>query len=233
MELLGAPLRAARDTGQSPIVTIAPRFAENQPPMTYCYRDEAADCRDVPRQSANFLYLRAAPSFDAPLVANVYISSAPTAANNWANKAVAGQQFARLARQGDWDAIFYGGEVAWLHNPGYANTAPARGLLVTPRPGLEAIPVYGRAYPEHDAYRTGVVTQTLAPIYEIPAGQRYVATDLVEGAYFWAPTYAATPEAAPYAVVRGETRYYQIYFNHRFGFVRASDVTPAAHRSVR
>ncbi|MBC8078685.1 MAG: N-acetylmuramoyl-L-alanine amidase, partial [Chloroflexales bacterium] len=233
MELLGSPLRTTADSGQSPIVTIAPRFADNQPQLTYCYRNEATDCRDVPRQPANFVYLRTAPSLDAPLVANDYIGSSPAHANNWANKAVAGQQFYRAARQGDWDAVYFGGQVAWLHNPGYANTAPARALPVTPRAGLATIPVYGRAYPEHAAYPTGVVTQTLVPIYEMPAGQSYVATDLVDSAYYWAPTYAVTPEAAQYTAVRGETQYYQIYFNHRFGFVRASDVTATAHRSLR
>lgn len=233
MELLGAPLRAAPDGGAPGIITVAPHFASNRQALTYCYDQEARDCREVPRQGANFVYLRTAPDPSAPLVTNPYIGSEPTRAYNWANKAVAGQQFYRAERRGDWDGIYFGGQLAWLYNPGLAATAPARGLLVTPRPGLAAIPVYGRAYPEEGAYPEGVAPQAITPIYELPAGQLYVATDLVGGAYFWAPAYAVTPEAAPHRTVGGETLYYQIYFNHRFGFVRAGDVQVVSARPAR
>ena len=58
----------------------------------------------------------------------------------------------------------------------------------------------------------------------VPAGQIYVATDLVNGDYYWAPTFAPTLDQAERAVVKGQIAYYRIYFNHRFGFVKASDV---------
>jgi len=233
MELLGAPLRAARDSGGPGIITIAPDFASNRPGLSYCYDQEARDCREVPRQPSNFVYLRAAPDPNAPLIDNPYLGSEPTRAYNWGNKAVAGQQFYRVERRGDWDGIHFGGRLAWLYNPGFAATAPARGLLVTPRPGLESIPVYGRAYPEAGAYPAGIDPQSLAPIYDLPAGQRYVATDLVGSAYYWAPAYAVTPEAARHQTIAGETLYYQIMFNHRFGFVKASDVEVIADRPAR
>ena len=101
---------------------------------------------------------------------------------------------------------------------------PGSGILVTPKAGQESIPVYGRAYPEETAYPQGVPPQSITPIYDIPAGQIYVATDLVNGAYYWAPTFAPTLDRAERAVVKGESAYYRIYFNHRFGFVKASDV---------
>jgi N-acetyl-anhydromuramyl-L-alanine amidase AmpD len=232
MDLLGAPIRAAPDRGGQ-IVTIAPSFAANQPPLTYCYTDETSDCRDVPRQGANFVYLYSAPDFAAPLVSNPYLDFAPSLAANWANKAVAGQQFARAARQGDWDAIFYGGQLAWLYNPGYANTAAGHGLLAAPRPGLDSIPVYGRAYPEDTAYPPGIDAQAITPIYTMPAGQRYVITDMVGGSYYWVPTYATTPEATRRAAVSGAARYYQIAFNHRVGFVKADDVVVTTDRPAR
>lgn len=233
MELLGSPIANGVPPADSPILTIKPDFASNRPPMTYCYDQEKDDCRDVPVEGANFIYLYSAPSFSAPLVTNSYLGGDPSRANNWANKAVTGQQFVSAGRQGDWQAIYYGGGVAWLYNPQNAVTAQSGGITITPKAGLESIPVYGRAYPEHEAYPTGVVTQTIVPIYEMPAGQTYVATDFVDGAYYWAPTYAITPEAAPHQVVRGEMLYYQISFNHRFAFVKASDVEVRSFRSVR
>ncbi len=84
--------------------------------------------------------------------------------------------------------------------------------------------MYGRAYPEEAAYPQAVTPQSITPIYEMPAGQIYVATDLVDGDYYWAPTFAPTLDQAERVVVKGQTTYYRIYFNHRFGFVKASDV---------
>ena len=106
----------------------------------------------------------------------------PTRADNWANKAVAGQQFFRLARQGGWDAIYYGGQVAWFYNAGQITaTATLSGTLITPRAGRESIPVYGRAYPEAAAYPPGREAQEIVPIYTMPAGQVYVPVESPRG----------------------------------------------------
>ncbi|MBV9790321.1 MAG: N-acetylmuramoyl-L-alanine amidase, partial [Chloroflexi bacterium] len=116
MRLIGAPLNKNGDNRS--IVRIAADFGRNQPPMTYCYT--ATDCRDVPTQPANFVYLRTAPSFDAPYITNPYINPAPsyaTRANNWGNKAVVGQEFYHVETQGDWTAIYFSGQKAWFHNP--------------------------------------------------------------------------------------------------------------------
>ena len=67
---------------------------------------------------------------------------------------------------------------------------PGSGVLVTPKAGQESIPVYGRSYPEETAYPQGVPPQSITPIYDLPAGQIYVATDLVNGDYYWAPTFS-------------------------------------------
>jgi hypothetical protein len=101
---------------------------------------------------------------------------------------------------------------------------PGSGILMTPKAGQASIPVYGRAYPEQSAYPKDVTPQAITPIYDMPAGQIYVATDLVGGDYYWAPTYVPTLAGADRTVVKGQTMYYRIYFNHRFGFVQASDV---------
>jgi len=126
---------------------------------------------------------------------------------------VTGQTFAVAERRGDWLAIWYGGVKAWLEDPKGENTVAGSGTLVTPKAGLASIPVYGRAYP------SSVSTATLG--YTIPAGQTYVAKDLVGADYYSASTYNA-PDT--YSVVTGPEQFYEISFNHRIAFLKATDV---------
>ncbi len=178
MQLLGTPIGVEGGQTGSNIVTINPDFAHNGPEQTYCYDAETDDCRTVPIQPLNYVYLRTAPDPTAPFVANPYIKDDPTRANNWADKVVAGQKFYRVNQQGDWDAIYFSGQKAWFYNPSHnANTIAGSGILVTPKAGQESIPVYGRAYPEETAYPEGIEPQNITPIYDMPAGQIYVATE--------------------------------------------------------
>jgi N-acetyl-anhydromuramyl-L-alanine amidase AmpD len=223
MALIGAPINPSAGDRDSDIVTINPNFNTNTPPLSYCFT--ATDCRDVPAQSASFVYLRTAPSADAPLLDDPALPGpGTTRAPDWGDKAATGQQFYRVDRQGDWDAIFFGGQKAWFYNPRHnTNTVPGSGTLITPKAGLASIPVYGRAYPEDSAYPGGINPQLIVPLqYTLPAGQIYVAKDLVKSDYFYAPTY--TLNAADHIVVEGQTEYYLIFFNHRLAFVKASDV---------
>ena len=194
-------------------MTIAPSFADNQPPVTDC---EQNPCAAVPPQPSNFLYLRTAPSEDAPLIADPLLTpSGPgtTAANDWGDKAVTGQTFAVADRQGDWTAIYYGGQEAWVHASEGNGLAPGRGTLVTPKPGADSIPVYGRSYPGNMAAdRLG---------YTIPAGQAYVSSGVVGADYYHATTYN---QPGSYLVFADDTAYYAISFNHRRAFLKASDV---------
>ncbi len=64
--------------------------------------------------------------------------------------------------------------------------------------------------------------QSIVKIYDMPAGQVYVAKDKVKGDYFRAPVY--TLDRSDNFVVEGQTEYYLIFFNHRLGFVKAEDV---------
>jgi N-acetyl-anhydromuramyl-L-alanine amidase AmpD len=232
MDLLGAPIKDRNDRQERArgIVTIAPDFERNQRTLTYCYDAEVADCRAVPRQPSNFVYLHTAPDINSPLVTNQYIDSGgvvtPTLANNWGNKAVTGQMFYRVDRRNGWDGIYFGGQVAWFRNPDGDNTAAGAGVLITPKAGLASIPVYGRAYPEAEAYPAGTTPQAIVPVdkYSLLAGQKYVATGPFKSDYYYAPTYAPTLEGSDHVVVAGQTEYYQIFYNHRFIFVKASDV---------
>jgi N-acetyl-anhydromuramyl-L-alanine amidase AmpD len=246
MQLLGAPIQATpgkTDDMKNKIITISPNFATNQPAMTYCYKDEQSDCRDVPIQSANFVYLHTAPSLDAPLITNPYIKADPTLANNWANKAMSGEQFYLVERQKDWDAIYFGGEKAWFYNPCGAgsvtkredanqaqdcatrqNSVNSQGKLITPKAGLSSISVYGRAYPDPSVYPNGIKAQEQVPIYTLNVGQLYVATQLVNGDYYYTHDYTQNLEQSDHQLIKDQTQYYEIYFNHRHGFVKASEV---------
>ncbi len=226
MELLGAPIGAS--TEPSSIITIKPDFATNTPPLSYCY--SATDCRDLPPQAANFVYLYAAPSFDAPLIDDPALPGpGTTLAPDWGDKAATGQQFYRAESRGDWDAIYYGGQEAWFYNPGHANSVPGSGVLVTPKAGNTAIPVYGRAYPEASAFPPGIPARSIVPLqYTIPSGQFYVAKGRVKADFYDAPVF--TLDASDNTVVEGQTEYYVIFFNHRLAFVQAGDVDAVANR---
>ena len=219
MRLVGAPIEGPPDSGANSVVTIDPNFQTNHPVVTYC---DTNPCRTLPSQPTNFVYLHTAPSESSPLVSDPLLSGTSlepdgvgtTQANDWGDKAVTGQTFAVAGRSGDWTGIWYGGQVGWFSNPRGANAVSGHGVLVTPKPGLGAIPVYGRAYPDS-------VGGTATLGYTIPQGQVYVAADLVRADYYYAVTYN-TPD--DYQVITGPERYYEISFNHRIAFLRASDV---------
>ena len=210
MTLVGAPINGAHGDKTGRIVRIDPDFEKNRPAVSAC---DSFGSHPLPAQPANFVYLHAAPSQDSPLVDDPLLPGAgTTCAEDWGDKAVSGQTFAVADREGDWLAIWYGGVKAWLEDPQGKNTVAGSGTLVTPKAGLATIPVYGRAYP------STVSTATLG--YTIPAGQTYVARDLVGADYYSASTFNA-PET--YSVVTGPEQFYEISFNHRIAFVNATD----------
>ncbi|MGN9785681.1 N-acetylmuramoyl-L-alanine amidase [Nonomuraea sp. ZG12] len=221
-KLLGAPLRPFGGP-KSGSVMIRPDFATNKPHFYGCDRaDPEADC---PPLSAGTVWLRTAPREDAPLVKD--IGKHPTGESLYSvydhsARASTGQRYAVAERQGDWTAIWYLGQKAWFHNPAGARTAiPSAGPVVTPRPGLATVPVYGRAYPEQEAYPEGIPYQAVTPLqYTFSAGEKYTLSGPAATEYYRAVTF----DPAGHTVVRGTTRYLQIQFGHRVMFVKADDV---------
>jgi N-acetyl-anhydromuramyl-L-alanine amidase AmpD len=212
MALVGAPINPSHADGTGRVVTIDPNFNTNRPLVSAC---DGSGPHPLPAQPTNFVYLHTAPNESAPFVDDPLLPGpATTCAQDWGDKVVTGQSFAVADRQGDWIAIWYGGQEAWFVNPPGSRTAIAGGgTLVTPKAGLASIPVYGRAYP------SSVSTATLG--YTIPAGQTYVANDLVGADYYSASTFNA-PQT--YSVVMSNEKFYEISFNHRIAFVKATDV---------
>lgn len=227
MKLVLAPDDSEADKGAvDTAIEIRPPFAQNQPPLSYCYGpNEASDCREAPKQPANFLYLHKAPDAMAPLIENSYLSAWPgDRMYNWGNKARSGRVYVRTERMGDWDAIFFSGQKAWLYNPGQSLTRRVSRMMVTPKTGMMSIPVFGVGYPADAAYMPPTKPQVIEKIYDLPAGQKYAIVGQVTGDYYWAKTYFPSYSESDYVVVKDGTEYVQISFNHRGALVRKSDV---------
>ncbi|MZD03917.1 N-acetylmuramoyl-L-alanine amidase [Streptomyces sp. SID5785] len=219
--LLGKPFHptAGKKGG---LVTIDPRFAENRPQYTGC--TEAGEPCAAHGSSAVRLYT--APSEDAPLVKDVGLrpggEDSTIDVNDMASRVSAGQQYAVAERRGDWTAVWYLGQKAWFHNPARHPVAVnAKGLVVTAKDGAADVPVYGRAYPEKEAYPAGMTPQAISPLpYKLLSGQRYAVGGRTTGEYFYSPTF----DTSTHRVVRGKDVYYEIQFGHRVAYVRAADV---------
>ncbi|OEV03014.1 N-acetylmuramoyl-L-alanine amidase [Streptomyces oceani] len=220
-KLLGEPLRPAGG-GESGMVTIRPSYAEHQPVYTKC--DDSGD--PCPAHGSGAVRLRTEPDPDAPMLADIGLDPSGEPATRGVNdtgaRASTGQRYAVAGRDGDWTAVWYLGQRGWFHNPADQPTAvPAAGPVVTPKKGEDSVPVYGRAYPEKDAYPEDVPVQEISPLpYELGAGQEYALGLRTKGEY----QYAVSFDPAKHQVVRGDQTYYQIQFGHRVAFVKAEDV---------
>ncbi|WP_157250788.1 N-acetylmuramoyl-L-alanine amidase [Nonomuraea typhae] len=221
-KLLGAPFHPFGGP-KAGTVMIKPDFATNKPYFYGCDRkNPEAAC---PPTSAATVWLRKEPRPDGPLVDDIGKRGAGRSlysVYDHSARAVTGQRYVVADRQGDWTAIWYLGQKAWFHNPAAAPTAiPSMGLAVTPKPGLATIPVYGRAYPEKEAYPADIPYQEITPLqYTFSAGEKYTMGGVQFGEYYR----AVTIDPATHKVVRGKTLYYQIQFGHRVMFVKAADV---------
>lgn len=220
MELIGAPIRSNHRIKD--IVTIKPDFKTNQP-----------DINDAPAQPSNFLYLYKYPDFNADLIDDpALVAQNKKDGLSIGAKASVGQTFSLADKQGDWTAIWFGGQKAWFSNPKGKKTVSGKGKLITPRAGAVSIPVYGAAYPEAEAYPDDITPNALVPLqYTISQGQSYVAVEKNRSDYYDAPVYTNDPYATS-KLVKGKEEFYRIYFNHRFAFVKASDVEKVRKQSV-
>ncbi|MEW2313834.1 N-acetylmuramoyl-L-alanine amidase [Streptomyces bauhiniae] len=223
-QLLGHPFKRT-GTSRSGLVTILPDYAANRPVYTGC-TTKGEPC---PAHGSGEVRLHSDHDVNAPLIKDVGLGTEPTdGVNDLSSRVSTGQQYAVADRWGDWTAIWYLGQKAWFQNPHRKATAvPASGVTITPKAGLASVPVYGRAYPEKEAYPAGVPAQSVVPLpYTIPAGQKYVVGDRMPGEYYYAVTFTEDS----HRVITGKDLYYEIQYGHRVGFVRAADVDVAPAR---
>ncbi|HEY3505465.1 MAG TPA: N-acetylmuramoyl-L-alanine amidase [Actinocatenispora sp.] len=202
------------------VVTIAPRFADNVQQVSDCEQHQP-----VAAQASSFVWLRTAPSADAPLFNDPGLHPSGTAgtdcANDWGDKASAGQQFVVADRRPGWTAIWYAGAKVWFADHGA--TKRTETLVVRPKHGT-AVPTYGVAYPDASDYPDEIPPAGFAPLpYTIGPGQSYVYGGPVATDYYYAKT---IDDSLPgdHTVVRGHERYLRIQLGHRIAFVRAADV---------
>ncbi|WP_330284662.1 N-acetylmuramoyl-L-alanine amidase [Streptomyces sp. NBC_00588] len=220
-DLLGHPFK--RTAGKSGgLVTILPDYASNQPEYTGCVT------KDEPCAAHGSSEVRLYSDHDenSALIKDVGAhGTGPSTidVNDVSSRVSTGQQYAVAGHWGDWTAIWYLGQKAWFKNPKKHPTAVnASGFVVTPKPGVDSVPVYGRAYPEASAYPAGVPVQSVSPLpYTLPKGQKYVVGDVMPGEYYYAVTFTTDS----HKVVRGKDLYYEIQYGHRVEWVRAADVT--------
>jgi len=227
MELLHAPVEQ-NGSWRSSLITIAPKFDTNKPLVNDC---SVVPCENLPSQSANFVYMRIAPEDGAQLVKDAGLhpdgtNGTPDIADTSA-RATYGEQFVVAERQGDWTAVWFNGQKAWFKNPvnWWQRTAVgSKGRVVTPKPGLASVPLYGRAYPESSAYPATITPQAITPLpYAIPAGQQYPMYGKASIDYLYAMTFDnSLPD--DHTVVVGNEKYYLVSYNQREGYVKASDV---------
>ncbi|SNT63448.1 N-acetylmuramoyl-L-alanine amidase [Asanoa hainanensis] len=223
-DLLGAPLWST-GTSLTGLVQIDPDYASNQPPFTGCV---TAGVPCTPHGSSAVV-LRTAPSADAPLLTDLGLhpdgSPSTMHISDHGARASAGQTFALAGREGDWTAVWYLGQKGWFLNPRSAPTANWQlGLVAVPKKGKATIPVYGRAYPEPEAYPAGVPVQAISPLqYTFSAGQRYAVGAVLPGQYYRATTFAAT-SPGDWTVIQGDKTYVEIQFGQRVAFVDRADV---------
>ncbi|GKQ33895.1 N-acetylmuramoyl-L-alanine amidase [Streptomyces sp. A012304] len=221
-ELLGRPLEATARVGGG-LVTILPEYTTNRPVFTGC-RTRGEPCA---AHGSGAVRLYSDHDETSPLIKDVGLGTAPTTGvNDLSSRVSTGQRFAVADRWGEWTAIWYLGQKAWFRNPARQPAAvPASGSVVTPKDGLDSVPVYGRAYPEASAYPAGVPAQPLSPLpYRLPKGQKYVVGGKVPGEYYYAGGFATDA----HRVVVGKELYYEIQYGHRVAFVRAADVRLSA-----
>ena len=220
-DLMGTPFRGLGDAPTG-MVTIRPDFATNQPAFTGC----TAAGVPCPARGSTSVILHTRPDANSPLLTDIGLHPDNTPGtmhiSDHSSRVETGQQFAVADRAGDWTAIWYLGQKGWFRNPRSNPAAVSSfGFVVTPKPGLDSVPVYGRAYPEAAAYPPGINPQAVTPLqYRLPAGQRYSLGLVAPSEYYWAVTFDATN----HTVVRGNLRYYQIQFGHRVMFVNVDDV---------
>ncbi len=228
MRLAGAknaPARGAPEVGDA--VVIQPHYRKNEPPVSSCETvDGTTKCTDLPAQPANFVYLHTAHREGSPYLSDTFLSGTSaepdgigtTQADDWGDKAVAGQVFMVAGVKGDWTAVWYGSQKAWFYNPGGANTSPTKGRYAKVRKSKNPIPVWGAAYPSK--------LQNLTLGYAVPKGQKYTVTGPVPTDRYVTDLF---DDLSNYYVSTGKSVYYQIQYNHRQGFVLARDV--AIHKT--
>ncbi|WP_219106383.1 N-acetylmuramoyl-L-alanine amidase [Austwickia sp. TVS 96-490-7B] len=227
-ELLGAPLSKGTSTDPvkvGDVVRILPGFKGNAQPMTDCGDDGPCESGNT-----NFVPLHSAPSKDAELVRDIGLrpkgDPPTTQASDIGARAAAGNEFVVAKIEGDWTAVWFLGSMGWFYNP---RSAPKARKVTEKRTVVTTTgttKVYGRAFPEKEAFRDASRYQEILPlVYQIGDKQQYVVGEANPAtAYYWSKTFSMdTPD--DHVLIKGNDRYVLVSFGHRLAFMRRAEIT--------
>ncbi|TQS40366.1 N-acetylmuramoyl-L-alanine amidase [Cryptosporangium phraense] len=227
MDLIKAPVRSAAALKAGDVVTISPDFATNRQAIPGC---SPTPCQDLPEQGTNFTFLYSAPQDDAPLISDPALqpSGSPGTRNaeDWGDKATFGRQYVVAGVQGDWVAIWWAGQQAWIHDPTHTivKRCGVAVKTITPAAGKTSIPTYGKAFPDASEYPSGITPDVGTPLqYTIAAGQKYVVGEVTPAANYYA-RFDGANVPMNHTVIKGAQTYLAISLNHRWAYVKLSDV---------
>lgn len=140
------------------------------------------------RINTNYADLFQRPATDSPAIGS--------ASDYLSHRASFGQEFVCVAKQGNWLAINFGGQQAWLKQSQVVGVQPA--ILTV---GDEELALYGSTQPGAPAIGT------------LFSGEQYVISDQLTGLKTYDNTGQLTTENT------GDL-FQQIWYNHRIGYVR-------------
>ncbi|GLX02051.1 N-acetylmuramoyl-L-alanine amidase [Microtetraspora sp. NBRC 16547] len=234
-ELLGAPIggtqKTTSDVAAGDVVEVRTGYRDNPQPVTGCATASPPSPDCVPGAGTNFVPLRQSPSESAPLAKDPGWKPTGVAGTTYVSdisaRAVSGHRLVVAQVQGDWLGVWWAGSLAWLHNPaGKPVVVRTLAKTVTVKSTTTPAAIYGRAYPEASAYTgTGIPVQALSALeYKIPVGQTYAVSDgNVVTDYYRATSFDGSAPGDR-TDLKGQDKYYQLWYAHRQVFVRAAEV---------
>ncbi|WP_370617229.1 N-acetylmuramoyl-L-alanine amidase [Mumia sp. Pv 4-285] len=235
-DLIDAPIgQSARNTAAvkaGDVVEVRSGYAGNVNPVTGCQQASPGSGDCVVGQGTNYVVARQAPSADAPLAKDPGWkpdgSAGTTYASDISARIQSGHKLVVAEVRDGWLGVWWAGSLVWIENPA-AKPVVLRttAKTVTVTSPTTAAPIFGRAYPEPEAYAPyAIPVQAIAPLeYTLGVGQSYaVSDDDVETDYYYAKTFdGSIPDDR--TVVKGQLEYYQLWYAHKQVFVKAGDVT--------
>ncbi|MGH1564608.1 N-acetylmuramoyl-L-alanine amidase [Mumia sp. DW29H23] len=237
-DLIGAPIgQSAKNTTKvkaGDVVEVRSGYADNVNTITGCQQASPGSGDCVAGQGTNFVLAYQAPSTDAPFAKDPGWKPTGAAGTTYASDISAriqsGHKLVVAQVQGEWLGVWWAGSLVWIQNPAakpvvFRTTAKT----VTTTSTTTAAPIFGRAYPEAAAYAPFAIPfQAHSALeYTLGVGQTYAVSDAdVETDYYYAKSYdGSIPDDR--TDVKGQLRYYQLWYAHKQVFVKADDVTLA------
>lgn len=160
-------------------------------PLKYTSQASVGDALQI---VAQFVDLYRAPNTTSGLIG---LAEGPTLSH----RASYGEEFVCVAKHGEWLAIIFDGQLAWLNNAEKVATGVNRSLYTVAAKGEQLL---------------GSTQSGAKPIADLLGGQQFVISDRLTG--------LETSENGGQFVAKTSTdAFIQVWYNHRIGFIKISD----------